>query len=62
MEWARIVITDPITWWERCKWVQEHSEQYYDDTCWGMWQIGQGDIIYYVSERDALGYYLTWSN
>lgn len=60
MEWARVVITDPITWWERCRWLEEHSEQYYDDTEWAGWQIGITDIIYYVPEKDAVMYYLNW--
>lgn len=61
MEWARIVITDPITWWERCKWLEENSERYYDDTCWAGWQIGFNDIVMYVPPKTALLYYLTWS-
>jgi hypothetical protein len=60
MEWTRVVITDPITWWERCRWLEAHSEQYYDDTEWAGWQIGITDIIYYVPERDAVMYYLNW--
>jgi hypothetical protein len=61
MEWTRIVITDPIKWWERCRWLETNCSQYYDDTDWGMWQIGQGDIIIYVPEKEAVMYYLIWS-
>lgn len=60
-EWVRITITDPITWWERCQWLTENSEQYHDDTCWAGWQIGYNDIVIYVSERDAVNYYLRWA-
>lgn len=61
MEWARIVINDPIMWWERCKWLETNCSSYYDDTCWAGWQIGHSDIIYYVPEKEALFYYLKWS-
>lgn len=60
MEWTRVVINDPITWWERCEWLQKNSEYYYDDTEWAAWQIGQADIEIYVPEKTAVMYYLIW--
>lgn len=60
MEWIRILITDPIRWWERCKWIETNCSAWQDHTCWAAWQIGQGDIEFYVPEKDAIMYYLYW--
>lgn len=62
MEWTRIVITDPITWWERCKWIESHCSQWQDHTEWAAWQIGIADIVYSVPEKEALWYYLSWTH
>ena len=61
MEWERILITDPIQWWERCKWIETHCSQWQDHTNWAAWQIGQDDILFYVPEKDAVLYHLHWS-
>ncbi len=61
MEWTLIRITDRIRWWERCRWIETNSSWYQDHTDWAMWQIGHTDIEYYVPEKDAILYYLTWS-
>jgi hypothetical protein len=61
MEWTLILITDRITWSERCHWIETNSSWYQDHTNWGLWDLGLADIEYYVPERDAVKYYLTWS-
>ncbi len=61
MEWTRICITDRIRWWERCSWIQAQCNDYQDHTDWSLWQLGLSDIEFYVSERDAVRYYLTWA-
>ena len=60
MEWTLIRITDRLNWWERCKWIETKCSQYQDHTNWGLWQIDQGDIEFYVPEKDAIMYYLSW--
>jgi hypothetical protein len=55
-----ITISDPITWWERCKWLQAHDKNYVDATCWAAWQIGMDDIYISVDSEVATLYYLTW--
>ena len=57
---TRVTISCPITWWERCKWIETNCKNYVDKTEWGMWQIGQDDIYYEVEEKDAIWYYLKW--
>lgn len=60
VEWALVRITDRITWWERCDWIQKNCSVWQDHTDWPMWQIGLSDIEFYVPERDAVIYYLKW--
>lgn len=60
VEWTLVRITDPIKWSERCRWIEINSSCYQDHTNWALWQIGQGDIEFYVPKRDALMYYLKW--
>lgn len=55
-----ITINCPITWWERCKWIEENCSEWQDHTCWAGWQIGYNDIVFYVPEKTATIYYLTW--
>ncbi len=61
MEWTLIRIIDRVRWWERCRWIETNSSWYQDHTNWALWQIGQADIEFYVPERDAILYYLTWT-
>lgn len=61
VEWTLVRITDPIKWWERCKWIEQNCSVYQDHTNWAGWQIGFCDIEFYVPERDAVRYYLTWA-
>ncbi len=61
VEWTFVRITDRVRWWERCKWIETNSSCYQDHTNWSLWQIGQADIEFYVPERDAVRYYLTWT-
>ncbi len=60
VEWALVRITDRITWWERCDWIQKNCSVWQDHTDWPLWQIGLSDIEFYVPERDAVIYYLKW--
>ena len=55
-----VTITDPITWWERCKWLQERDENYVDTTYWAAWSCGMDDIFISVEDEIATLYYLTW--
>jgi hypothetical protein len=55
-----IIITDRITWWERCEWIKTNCTVYKDRTNWDLWQIGLDDIIFDINERDAIIYYLRW--
>ena len=57
---TRVTISCPITWWERCDWIQNNCKEWQDSTCWSAWQIGYDDIYYWVSERDAILYALRW--
>ena len=57
---VKVVITDPILWYERCYWIKDHCKSAEDVTNWGMWQIAQGDIEFLMSEKDAMMYYLVW--
>ena len=59
---TRITISCPITWWERCKWLQERDKNYIDTTAWAAWQIGCDDIYISVEDEVATLYYLTWSH
>jgi hypothetical protein len=56
-----LVITDRITWWERCEWIKENCPDAQDWTNWDLWQLGQDDIIYNIREQDATFYYLRWA-
>lgn len=56
-----VKITDPIRWDERLDWIRDNCKEWVDDTNWAGWQIGISDIEIYMSERDAVYYYLTWS-
>lgn len=53
-----VTITDPIHWREKCLWIEKHCASQIDVTNWGLWQIGQGDIEYMMTESDAMLYYL----
>jgi hypothetical protein len=57
----KVIITDPILWFERTKWIASNCETAEDVTNWGMWQIAQGDIEFFMSEQDAVMYYLHWN-
>ena len=54
------MINCPITWWERCNWLQTRDENYVDTTYWAAWQIGLDDIFISVEDEVATLYYLTW--
>lgn len=56
-----LIITDRITWWERCEWIKANCDDAQDWTNWALWQIGQDDIIYNVKDHDAIIYYLVWT-
>ena len=58
---TKVKITCPITWWERCKWLQEHDTKYVDTTHWAAWQIGIDDIYISVDDEVATLYYLVWN-
>lgn len=55
-----VTITCPITWYERCEWIEKHCKNYIDNTNWSMWQIAQDDIYFEVEEKDAIWYWLIW--
>lgn len=57
---TRVTITCPITWWEQCDWIQKNCKEWRDDTCWAGWQIGYNDIHYWVSDKDAIIFWLRW--
>jgi hypothetical protein len=61
VNYVTICIIDRITWYEKCKWIQDHCIGYLDTTNWPMWQIGETDIYFLLSDEDATLYYLTWS-
>jgi hypothetical protein len=58
---TRITISCPITWFERCSWIEKNCKNWVDRTNWGMWQISQDDIHFEVEDRDATWYHLIWS-
>ena len=55
-----IIINCPITWWERCKWLQGADINYADSTYWAAWQIGVDDIYITVEDEVATLYHLIW--
>lgn len=55
-----VVITDRITWWERCEWIKHNCPKSEDWTNWDLWQIGQDDIIFNMPEEEAIIYKLMW--
>jgi hypothetical protein len=57
---TKVIITCPITWWHRCKWLQARDENYIDTTSWAAWSIGYDNIYYSVEDEVATLYYLTW--
>lgn len=59
-ELVTVTITCPTTWWERCDWIEKNCKNPQDTTSWAAWQIGQDDIRFIVSKRDAIMYYLHW--
>lgn len=58
---TKITISCPITWWERCKWIETNCKNYKDTTNWGMWQISQDDIYYLLEDKDAIMFALKWT-
>jgi hypothetical protein len=57
----KVRISDPIIWWEQCKWIETHCKDYRDSTNWAAWQIGHEDIYYYLTEKDATMFFLRWN-
>jgi hypothetical protein len=57
---TRVTITCPITWHERCTWIEKNCKNYVDKTNWSLWQIGQDDIYFDVEDKDAVWYNLMW--
>jgi hypothetical protein len=57
---TRVTISCPITWYERCTWIEKNCKNWVDKTNWGMWQISQDDIHFEVEDKDATWYYLMW--
>ena len=58
---TKVTITCPITWWERCKWIETNCNNHKDMTNWAMWQIGQDDIFYLLEDKDAMMFILRWA-
>lgn len=58
---TKIKITDRIGWFEKLKWIHENFEDPQDNTNWAGWQLGLNDIEFIVREKDAIIYYLKWS-
>ena len=55
-----VKISDPIFWHDRITWIYNNCSKWEDATNWAGWQIGLSDIEIYMSERDAVYYYLRW--
>lgn len=57
---TRVTIKCPITWHERCTWIETNCKNYKDETNWSLWQIGQDDIYYWLQDKDAMMFALRW--
>jgi hypothetical protein len=57
----RVTITCPITWHERCTWIEKNCKNYVDRTNWSMWQISQDDIYFDLEDNDAVLFLLRWA-
>jgi hypothetical protein len=58
---TKVRISCPITWYKQCEWIQKNCKGYIDVTEWSAWNIGYDDIYYYLSDEDAIIFYLMWS-
>ena len=58
---TRVTISCPITWYERCSWIEANCKNYKDITNWGMWQISQDDIYFLLEDKDAVWFTLIWT-
>lgn len=61
MDLTQILILDRTDWAERCNWIEQNCDEWHDYTNWDLWGLGLSDIEYYVPEKCAIIYYLTWA-
>lgn len=57
---VELVITDRIHYHGRMAWLKEHDGIVRDNTIWGMWMLGHGDINLTVKADIALLYKMKW--
>ena len=58
---TRITISCPITWWQRCDWIEKNCQDWKCATEWAAWQIGYDDIYYWLRDEDAIMFALRWT-
>jgi hypothetical protein len=57
-----VKIICPNTWHDQITWIKENCHNYIDETNWGMWQIGQAYIYFWLEVQDALMFTLKWGH